>query len=121
MSTVGEFAKDAKKAGYSGKTRVADLASLVSNTACRDKIRDAYQRMNGELHKLVKWKREHGYCGKGLSCMNRSGESFACKDCRTLHHPRASVAYTTPYGKWRKEERNKAKKNTKPKSKKQAA
>jgi hypothetical protein len=53
--------------------------------------------------------------------MNRSGESFACKDCRTLHHPRASVAYTTPYGKWRKEERNKAKKNTKPKSKKQAA
>jgi NADH pyrophosphatase NudC (nudix superfamily) len=116
MPTVGEFAKDAKKAGYTNRTKVADLAHLVATTACRDKIRDAYQRMNAELHKLVKWKREHGYCGKGLSCMNRSGESFACKDHQYTHAEFPSRAYTTPYGKWRKEERKKVKKNPKKKA-----
>jgi hypothetical protein len=91
--------------GVSGRTTLGKFSEIVHKMVIKDRVQRFYALAAHEKAALVKFKREHGYCGGSPSCMEYTGEETLCRHCK---HQAANPKYKRPvweYGKIRAKER----------------
>jgi hypothetical protein len=71
----------------------------------KELIQDCYKKQAKIVQETIERKREAGYCGGYIYCLNYTGEKFSCKDCK---NQRANPQYhkkLSRYGEIRRVER----------------
>jgi hypothetical protein len=92
-----------------GQMKIAKLGEVIAQARVMDRIRAAYQARSHIDMELKRFKRKHGYCGGGPSCMTYTGQNVEmCSPCRkAIRNPRYKRK-PTEYGKLRSKEREEA-------------
>lgn len=90
----------------------ATLTTRFGSTLVKDRIQAFYAKMNHALRELEAYKKLHGFCTAGISCMKKAISGNACaeheKARRAGTRLRRWQAYESEYGKIRKVEIRKA-------------
>ena len=87
------------------RSTVGHVQEIVAKMIIKDRIQRVYASTAHEMVALRKFKREHGYCGGGPSCLEYTGDGALCRTCRhNVDHPK-SKRPLWEYGKIRRGER----------------
>jgi hypothetical protein len=95
----------ARLARITNRTKLGKLQEIVHKIVIKDRIQRFYALAAREKQALVKFKRDHGYCGGSPSCMEVTGEEQLCRRCKHAQANPKSKRPTWEYGQIRAKER----------------
>ena len=88
-----------------GETTVRRVQEIIHEMVIKDRIQRFYASTAREKTALVKYKREHGYCGGSPSCMEYTGDKSLCSRCSKAKDNPMYSRPTWRYGKIRADEK----------------
>jgi hypothetical protein len=95
------------------KRRIKDLTGadkkvILGMLAIKEMVQKSYQKQARLIQDCIRQKREAGYCGGFIYCLQYSGKKYMCDTCRKQ---KANPAYSrkmSEYGRIRKAEKEKS-------------
>lgn len=86
----------------------ADKKVIVGMLAIKELVQKSYQKQARLMQETIRQKREAGYCGGFVYCLQFTGKKYMCDGCKKQ---KANPTYSrkiSEYGRIRKAEREKA-------------
>jgi hypothetical protein len=85
----------------------ADKKLILGMLAIKEMVQESYQKQARLIQETIRQKREAGYCGGFIYCLQYSGKKYMCDACRKQ---KANPTYSrkmSEYGKIRQAEKEK--------------
>lgn len=92
-----------------GKWTPKDRKFIAGMLLIKELVQTSYQKQSKIMSQTIQQKREYGYCGGFIYCLEYTGKHYMCSKCKSQ---KANPKYTrrqSQYGKIRQAERQKLK------------
>jgi hypothetical protein len=88
----------------------ADKKLILGMLSIKEMVQASYKHQAKLIQDTIRKKRDNGYCGGFIYCLNYSGDNYMCPTCKKQKANPSYSRRTSEYGQIRKAEREKARK-----------
>lgn len=86
---------------------LADRKVIVGMLTIKELVQTSYRKQARIMQETIRQKRESGYCGGFIYCLNFTGKAYMCATCRKQKANPTYSKKVSEYGKIRQAERKK--------------